>query len=218
MTGKRTPVPVYRLRDIFAGSRFPESGASLPWKVATPGAVRDPAGQSPDGASTPRSGGGPLRSHAKLTKLSATATTTASPVRRTGVEGAGCRRAPKLRRYCEAPDNLYAVVTDPLAFLVAIHARSRNWEPAVLKRPDHVVAMPEFGLRCRVADLYRATELDPELTKQPRLLRMRSRSGTHAVDHAVSSAVLPGAVFPGSLFPGSSASLPAWEWSVASRR
>jgi Uma2 family endonuclease len=68
----------------------------------------------------------------------------------------------KLRRYCEAPDNLYAVVIDPRAFIVEIYAKSRKWDVAVLKRPDDVIEMPEFGLRCRVAQLYRSTELDPE--------------------------------------------------------
>jgi Uma2 family endonuclease len=68
----------------------------------------------------------------------------------------------KLRRYCEAPDNLYAVVIDPLAFMVEIYARSRKWDVVVLKRPDDVIEMPEFGLRCRVAELYRSTDLDPE--------------------------------------------------------
>ena len=33
----------------------------------------------------------------------------------------------KLRRYREAPDNLYAVVIEPREFLVEIHARSRRW-------------------------------------------------------------------------------------------
>jgi Uma2 family endonuclease len=68
----------------------------------------------------------------------------------------------KLRRYCEAPDNLYAVVIDPLAFMVEIYAKRRKWEPVVLKRADDEIEMPEFGLRCRVADLYRSTDLDPE--------------------------------------------------------
>jgi Uma2 family endonuclease len=67
----------------------------------------------------------------------------------------------KLRRYHEAPDNLYAVVIEPRAFMVEIHARSRNWQPAILKRPDDVIEMPEFGLRCNVVDLYRGTPLDP---------------------------------------------------------
>jgi Uma2 family endonuclease len=67
----------------------------------------------------------------------------------------------KLRRYREAPDNLYAVVIEPRAFIVEIHAKSRNWQPAILKRPDDVMEMPEFALRCNVVDLYRGTPLDP---------------------------------------------------------
>jgi hypothetical protein len=34
----------------------------------------------------------------------------------------------KLRRYREAPNNLYAVVIEPREFLVEIYAKSRNWE------------------------------------------------------------------------------------------
>ena len=67
----------------------------------------------------------------------------------------------KMRRYREAPDNLYAVVIEPRAFVVEIHAKSRSWQPAILKRPDDVIEMPEFALRCNVVDLYRGTPLDP---------------------------------------------------------
>jgi Uma2 family endonuclease len=67
----------------------------------------------------------------------------------------------KLRRYREAPDNLYAVVIEPREFMVEIHAKSRNWQPAILKRPDDVIEMPEFALRCNVVDVYRGTPLDP---------------------------------------------------------
>ncbi len=67
----------------------------------------------------------------------------------------------KLRFYREAPDNLYAVVIEPRAFMVEIHARSKSWEPVVLKRADDTIEMPEFGLRCVVADLYAGTPLDP---------------------------------------------------------
>src|SRR5579864_7177873 len=42
----------------------------------------------------------------------------------------------KLHLYRQAPDNLYAVVIEPRAFMVEIHARSKNWTPVVLKRPD----------------------------------------------------------------------------------
>jgi Uma2 family endonuclease len=67
----------------------------------------------------------------------------------------------KTRRYREAPSNLYAVVIDPEKFMVEIYAKSRKWEPAILKRPGDVIEMPEFGLRCIVADLYVGTPLDP---------------------------------------------------------
>jgi len=68
----------------------------------------------------------------------------------------------KLRRYREAPDNLYAVVIDPREFSVEIHARRSGWQPAAFKRADDPIEMPEFGLRCSVADLYRGTPLDPQ--------------------------------------------------------
>jgi Uma2 family endonuclease len=67
----------------------------------------------------------------------------------------------KMRRYREAQDNLYAVVIEPRAFMVEIHAKSRNWQPVILKRPHDVIEMPEFALRCNVVDLYRGTPLDP---------------------------------------------------------
>ena len=68
----------------------------------------------------------------------------------------------KLRRCREAPDNLYAVVIEPREFLVEIYAKSRNWELTTLTRPDDPIEMAEFGLRCRLGDLYRGTPLDPQ--------------------------------------------------------
>jgi Uma2 family endonuclease len=67
----------------------------------------------------------------------------------------------KLRRYREAPDNLYAVVIEPGEFLVEIYARRGNWQPLILTKADDPIEMPEFGLRCRVAELYVGTPLDP---------------------------------------------------------
>lgn len=67
----------------------------------------------------------------------------------------------KLRRYREAPDNLYAMVIKPREFLVEIHAKHRNWQPAILMYADDSIEMPEFGVCCSVADLYRGTPLDP---------------------------------------------------------
>jgi Uma2 family endonuclease len=67
----------------------------------------------------------------------------------------------KLRRYREAPDNLYSVVIEPREFLVEIYSKRANWQPAILTKADDSIEMPEFGLRCRVADLYVGTPLDP---------------------------------------------------------
>jgi Uma2 family endonuclease len=66
----------------------------------------------------------------------------------------------KTRRYCAAPSNLYVVVIDPERYMAEIYAKSRQWEPVILERPDDAIEMPEFGLRCAVADLYVGTPLD----------------------------------------------------------
>src|SRR4051794_5427145 len=68
----------------------------------------------------------------------------------------------KLRRYREAPDNLYAVVIAPREYLVEVYAKRGNWQQATFTQPSDPIDMPEFGLRCSVADLYRGTPLDPE--------------------------------------------------------
>lgn len=68
----------------------------------------------------------------------------------------------KLRRYQEAPSNLYAVVIEPREFSIEICARRLVWQRATLRKGDDPVEMPEFGLSCRVVDLYRGTPLDPQ--------------------------------------------------------
>lgn len=68
----------------------------------------------------------------------------------------------KLRRYREAPDNLYAVLIESREFLVEIHARGNNWQPTIFASAEDAVEMPEFGLSFRVVDLYRGTPLDPQ--------------------------------------------------------
>jgi Uma2 family endonuclease len=68
----------------------------------------------------------------------------------------------KLRRYREAPENLYAIAIEPREFRVEIYAKRNNWQPAILTKPDDPIEMPEFGLHCRVVDLYRGTPLDPK--------------------------------------------------------
>ena len=68
----------------------------------------------------------------------------------------------KLRRYREAPDNLYAVVIDSRELLVEVHAKKDYREPVILKSADDPIELPELGLLCGVADLYRGTPLDPQ--------------------------------------------------------
>ena len=67
----------------------------------------------------------------------------------------------KLRHYREAADNLYAVVIEPRAFLVEIHARGCDWRPQILTQAGDPIEMPEFGLTCKVGDLYGGTLLNP---------------------------------------------------------
>ncbi len=70
----------------------------------------------------------------------------------------------KVRRYREAPDSLYVVVIDSREFLVEVYSKSREWQPLILREADDLIDMPEFGLQCRLIDLYRGTPLDPELS------------------------------------------------------
>jgi hypothetical protein len=36
-----------------------------------------------------------------------------------------------------------------------------GWKEQVLTKPDELLALPEFGLRCQLSDLYRGTALQP---------------------------------------------------------
>jgi Uma2 family endonuclease len=49
---------------------------------------------------------------------------------------------------------------DPRELRVEVHAKSRNCQPATLRAADDLIDMPELGLQCCVADLYRGTPLD----------------------------------------------------------
>jgi Uma2 family endonuclease len=66
----------------------------------------------------------------------------------------------KLRRYREAPQNLYSVVIEPREFRAEIYAKRHDWQLAVLTRADDLIDMPEFGRCCKVVELYRGTPLD----------------------------------------------------------
>jgi len=67
----------------------------------------------------------------------------------------------KLDFYRRAPHNLYVVVIEPREILVQIFAKDHNWQPVTLTGAADTIEMPEFGLHCTVADLYRGTPLDP---------------------------------------------------------
>ena len=68
----------------------------------------------------------------------------------------------KLNRYREPKNNLYVVLIEPREFHVEIFARARDWVLTVLARRDDLIDMPEFGLHCSLADLYRGTPLVPQ--------------------------------------------------------
>jgi Uma2 family endonuclease len=42
-----------------------------------------------------------------------------------------------------------------------------GWSEQVLKKPDDTLTLPDFGLRCSVADLYRGTPLMPRQPRSP---------------------------------------------------
>jgi Uma2 family endonuclease len=67
----------------------------------------------------------------------------------------------KLRRYREAPHNLYVLVIEPRDVCVEVHAKSRGWEPNTLRNASSSLELPELSFRCTVGDLYRGTPLNP---------------------------------------------------------
>lgn len=66
----------------------------------------------------------------------------------------------KLRRYREAPDNLYALVIEQRRVEVRVFARRLEWGPVRLADRDAVLELPEFGYCYPVSELYRGTPLD----------------------------------------------------------
>jgi Uma2 family endonuclease len=67
----------------------------------------------------------------------------------------------KLRRYREAPECLHAAVINSRIVETELYARDNDWQSQPLKGPDAWIELPKFGLRCRLAELYRGTLLDP---------------------------------------------------------
>jgi len=53
-------------------------------------------------------------------------------------------------------------------FEVRVDLRTdRGWTDTTLTKPDDLLVLPDFGVRCKVADLYRATPLQPSKPRQP---------------------------------------------------
>jgi Uma2 family endonuclease len=67
----------------------------------------------------------------------------------------------KLRRYREAPHNLYVLVIEPREIYVELHAKDRAWQPDILRHTTELIELPELAFSCSVADIYRGTPLNP---------------------------------------------------------
>jgi Uma2 family endonuclease len=65
----------------------------------------------------------------------------------------------KVQRYAQHPENLYSLVIGQRDLSVEIWSRASGWKGVVLRSPDDVLELPEFGFRCELRDLYRGTPL-----------------------------------------------------------
>ena len=65
----------------------------------------------------------------------------------------------KVERYAQHPSNLYSLIIGQREVSVEIWSRSKNWDGVVLRSPEDVLELPEFGFRCVLRDLYRGTPL-----------------------------------------------------------
>lgn len=65
----------------------------------------------------------------------------------------------KVERYSAHPSNLYSLIIDQKEISVEIWSRASDWKGVVLRAPDDVFDLPEFGFRCELRDLYRGTPL-----------------------------------------------------------
>ncbi len=67
--------------------------------------------------------------------------------------------AVKRQRYLQQPDNLYFVLIEQKRVHAEVMARAMGWEPVVLDRLEAALALPEWGFRAPLGDLYRGTPL-----------------------------------------------------------
>ncbi|MFN3548798.1 MAG: Uma2 family endonuclease [Mesorhizobium sp.] len=59
--------------------------------------------------------------------------------------------------YAASPGCLHVLIISQDDFAVEVWSRSNGWEGRVFRSPDDLIALPEFGFSCKVADLYRGT-------------------------------------------------------------
>ena len=67
----------------------------------------------------------------------------------------------KVRRYSEHPDNLYTLVIDQTGMRCEVWSREEGWRGQVLRGPENVIVLREFGFRCALWELYRNTVVPP---------------------------------------------------------
>jgi Uma2 family endonuclease len=63
----------------------------------------------------------------------------------------------KRELYAEAPFCQHVLIISQKDFGVEVWSRSNGWKGRVHRSPDDLIELSEFGLSCRVADLYRGT-------------------------------------------------------------
>lgn len=65
----------------------------------------------------------------------------------------------KVERYAQHPSNLYSLIIGQREMSVEIWSSAKEWKGFVLRAPDDLLELPEFGFRCALRDLYRGTPL-----------------------------------------------------------
>jgi Uma2 family endonuclease len=63
--------------------------------------------------------------------------------------------AEKRECYAQHPDNLYILIVEQRKARVELFSRANGWRPQAFDRMDDVIELSEFGLRCRLSDIYR---------------------------------------------------------------
>lgn len=67
----------------------------------------------------------------------------------------------KVARYAEHPDNLYVLVIDQLEMRCEVWSRRAGWSGSVLRGPEALLSLPEFGVEAPLGRLYLNTMVRP---------------------------------------------------------